>query len=325
MRQPTLRASWQWILAGALLVLLLILAFLQYRWLNEVSEADRQKTRAVLQAAVDRFAHDFNRELTRAFLVFHPSPAGRPRGPRDTSRQQDRSETEGSSDTDEARDREGRDREARDREARDREARHHGPRFPRRETLIPRETLAERYERWQTLAPFPELLQAVYEVRFRSGTGAELARFDPDRGELSVVPWPPELSTTWERMRDALRPDSPDPPNPGPTFLADDVPALLIPTFGFPSPGRRGRPGHSSSMAPFSLLILTLDQQILNDVLLAELSERHLERPDGSRYLVRIVDRQDALVFQTGDATIRTRDAVDASAQLFALLPADQL
>ncbi|MEM7588032.1 MAG: HAMP domain-containing sensor histidine kinase, partial [Acidobacteriota bacterium] len=47
--------------------------------------------------------------------------------------------------------------------------------------------------------------------------------------------------------------------------------------------------------------------------------------PDGSRYLVRIVDRQDALVFQTGDATIRTRDAVDASAQLFALLPADQL
>ena len=61
-----------WVLAGALLALMLILATLQYRWLNEVSEADRQKTRDVLHTAVTRFAEDFDRELTLAYLYLQP-------------------------------------------------------------------------------------------------------------------------------------------------------------------------------------------------------------------------------------------------------------
>ncbi|MCP3961384.1 MAG: HAMP domain-containing histidine kinase [bacterium] len=72
----TLHASkpaWSWLLAVGLLALLLILASLQYRWLDEVSRADREKTRDVLQTAVERFAEDFDREVTRAFLYFQPS------------------------------------------------------------------------------------------------------------------------------------------------------------------------------------------------------------------------------------------------------------
>ena len=66
---------WSWLLATALLVLLLILASLQYRWLDEVSRADREKTREVLQTTVGRFAEDFDREMTRAFLYFQPYSA----------------------------------------------------------------------------------------------------------------------------------------------------------------------------------------------------------------------------------------------------------
>ncbi len=66
-----------WLLAAGLLTLLLILASLQYHWLEEVSRADRDKSRDLLQTAVARFAEDFDRELTRAFLFFQPGAGSR--------------------------------------------------------------------------------------------------------------------------------------------------------------------------------------------------------------------------------------------------------
>jgi signal transduction histidine kinase len=57
------------ILAAAVLAILLpLLAILQYRWIGEVSQAERER----LRAAPDHFAEDFDRELTRAFLSFQP-------------------------------------------------------------------------------------------------------------------------------------------------------------------------------------------------------------------------------------------------------------
>ncbi|MEM7350723.1 MAG: HAMP domain-containing sensor histidine kinase [Acidobacteriota bacterium] len=61
-----------WLLAAALIGLLLVLASLQVRWLDAVSEADREKTRELLQTGVDRLAMDFDRELTLAYLSFLP-------------------------------------------------------------------------------------------------------------------------------------------------------------------------------------------------------------------------------------------------------------
>lgn len=54
-----------WILACALLGLLAVLATLQYRWLSEVSEAQRERTRNRLDRDARGFARDFDRELTR--------------------------------------------------------------------------------------------------------------------------------------------------------------------------------------------------------------------------------------------------------------------
>jgi signal transduction histidine kinase len=62
-------------IAGALLLLLGALATLQYRWIGRVSDMERQRMHESLQASGARFTEDFDRELTRAFFMFHPEPA----------------------------------------------------------------------------------------------------------------------------------------------------------------------------------------------------------------------------------------------------------
>ncbi|RPJ70484.1 MAG: sensor histidine kinase [Acidobacteria bacterium] len=55
-----------------------LLAFLQYRWLGQVSEGERQRLKATLEARARDFARDFDREVTRAVGAFHvpPTPDG---------------------------------------------------------------------------------------------------------------------------------------------------------------------------------------------------------------------------------------------------------
>ena len=58
------------VLAVALLGLILLLATLQYVWLGRISEAERERLRATLNRRTSEFAQDFDRELTRAYLLF---------------------------------------------------------------------------------------------------------------------------------------------------------------------------------------------------------------------------------------------------------------
>jgi two-component system sensor histidine kinase SenX3 len=51
----------------ALVVLVGVLAFFQYRWLGQVSEADRDRQRATLNQRAREFAGDFDREIGRLF------------------------------------------------------------------------------------------------------------------------------------------------------------------------------------------------------------------------------------------------------------------
>jgi signal transduction histidine kinase len=53
-----------------LVALLALLATLQYRWLGQVSQGERERMQASLRAGATRFGQDFNREITRAFLNF---------------------------------------------------------------------------------------------------------------------------------------------------------------------------------------------------------------------------------------------------------------
>jgi len=58
------------LLAGLPLILLPLLAVLQYRWIGEVSAAERDRLESSLRAASDRFASDFDGELSRLASSF---------------------------------------------------------------------------------------------------------------------------------------------------------------------------------------------------------------------------------------------------------------
>lgn len=58
------------LLVTALLALLGALAYLQYSWLGEISDAQRERLRARLESDTKRFAEDFNRELLSVYQEF---------------------------------------------------------------------------------------------------------------------------------------------------------------------------------------------------------------------------------------------------------------
>ena len=58
------------VVALALFGLIVLLAVLQYRWLGQISEAERAQRRTTLAAGALEFAQDFDREITRAYLLF---------------------------------------------------------------------------------------------------------------------------------------------------------------------------------------------------------------------------------------------------------------
>jgi signal transduction histidine kinase len=62
------------VVALALLGSIVLLAVLQYRWLGQISEAEREQRRATLARGASEFAQDFDREITRAYLLFQGEP-----------------------------------------------------------------------------------------------------------------------------------------------------------------------------------------------------------------------------------------------------------
>ena len=62
------RPSWMLVLVAALVALVPLLAVLQYRWVGQVSQAERQRMRATLDAAMKNLSDDFDNEITRAYF-----------------------------------------------------------------------------------------------------------------------------------------------------------------------------------------------------------------------------------------------------------------
>lgn len=58
--------------AAVLLLLLAVLATLQYRWIGELSALERRRIEASLRVSANHFADDLNLQVTRAFLYLHP-------------------------------------------------------------------------------------------------------------------------------------------------------------------------------------------------------------------------------------------------------------
>ncbi|MBL8151185.1 MAG: HAMP domain-containing histidine kinase [Blastocatellia bacterium] len=66
-RRPSLMMT----IVLVLMVLMPLLAVLQYRWLAQVSDAERSRMEANLKTSVNRFTEDFDREITRTYFNFN--------------------------------------------------------------------------------------------------------------------------------------------------------------------------------------------------------------------------------------------------------------
>ncbi|HEY8460448.1 MAG TPA: HAMP domain-containing sensor histidine kinase, partial [Blastocatellia bacterium] len=71
--KTTQRQLWMLSLALALLALLPLLAVLQYHWLGQVSEGERERKKSVLTTMARQFCHDFDNGLTEIYLRFKPA------------------------------------------------------------------------------------------------------------------------------------------------------------------------------------------------------------------------------------------------------------
>lgn len=54
----------------AVAILLPVLAVLQYRWLGEVSQAERERLQANIRTGAEQFRQDFDQEILRTVLTF---------------------------------------------------------------------------------------------------------------------------------------------------------------------------------------------------------------------------------------------------------------
>lgn len=72
------RPEWERFLLPAavvsLTVLLVVLAVLQYRWIGEIGQAERERLRAGLEAAAERIDDEVDREIARVWLAVQPGP-----------------------------------------------------------------------------------------------------------------------------------------------------------------------------------------------------------------------------------------------------------
>ena len=59
---------------AVLILLLPLLAYLQYDWLGKVSERERERMQTSLGRTLGRFSEDFDREIARIFTEFESRP-----------------------------------------------------------------------------------------------------------------------------------------------------------------------------------------------------------------------------------------------------------
>ena len=62
------RVSAVTVLAGLVLLLVPALAYMQYQWLGQLSEAERERMQRTLRTAAAQFATEFDTELSRALV-----------------------------------------------------------------------------------------------------------------------------------------------------------------------------------------------------------------------------------------------------------------
>lgn len=247
------RSNAIWTATAVLLSLaLVVLASLQYRWIDAVSEAERTRVEEIMDTGAAAFARDFDRLISHVALAFL-APATRSRPPTD------RSATAGD---DEA---------------------------------VADRHLVDRYRRWLALAPYPELIRALYRVELRRGDTPQLWAVDLETADAVPVEWPEALSPLASRFAGAPRARRLDRRRAGRSpaerrlsGLIDEPPSIAIPWFEgstgprdrrSPRPLERARP-----TGPAEILLVVFDRTTLEETILDDLAARHFDHGRGEAW-----------------------------------------
>src|SRR5581483_3409012 len=168
---------------------------------------------------------------------------------------------------------------------------------------------AARYDRWQATSQHPQLVRTIFLAKLEEDDSLSLNRLDPETKQFAPSDWPEEMSGLHQRLTEHYRnisrafsqssrsqaPDTdqsvrdllrrPFPP------VTEEVPALVIPIMRPPVvKGNR-----EISLRPSSgVVIVTLNQNYIQQELLPALARRHFDADKGLNYNIAIVSRNDA-------------------------------
>lgn len=215
-------------IAAVLLLLLAALATLQYQWIGRVSTLERQRMHENLLSVGSRFTEDFDRELTRAFLLFHPEPA---QPVEDASEQ-----------------------------------------------------VAKQYGRWRTEAPWPDMIGDLFVAQRTADGTMELSRFLPEARRFEPVPWPAGFEGVRKRLATRISRHVRFPFS----SVDGEIPGVWFP-LSFVPPEDGGE----------ALLVLRLDEQVLAEEVLPELTRRHFGSAEETDYALAVLGSDGRAIFRS--------------------------
>jgi signal transduction histidine kinase len=263
--------SFSMVILVGIAVVLSILAWLQYGWITEVSDAEKDRLEENLTIAATRFAQDFDGEMRLLVPFRRPGPGpGGPGGPGQGP----------------------------------------GPRpndFNSQDTLLERLTL--RYDQWAVSSQHTDLVRDLFAAEVVAPGDVRLFRYNPNERALEPIDWPAEFSDFHKNVIDESVGRRPNLGRGG--FSVDradlqDVPALAIPVLAPgrpPAPGERGRGFRQPS--PRGWEIIRLDGKYFNEVFLPALVQRHFAKQGDFDYDIVIAQAS------TGNVVYRSSPDLD--------------
>lgn len=247
-----MKRSWISILIVAGVIgLLTLFVGLQYRWLTEVSAADRERMQKRVETDVARFAEDFNREMQAAYYNFQ-TDAG-------VWKNADWGE------------------------------------------------FNQRYDFWKQRTAYPELIRAIYFLPKQPE--GKILRYDPANRGFDAAEMTAELDGLRSRFtEDNFRP------------VYEDAFAMVLPVYEHGKDERIVFRRSENTGIPviklpesFGWLVVLLDETVIKDRVLPELSARYFA--DG--FKVSVSDRSGQNIFAANGTTT----SADASAPMFNMSP----
>jgi len=258
----------------SLVILVVALGALQYRWVGQVSEADRAQLKQSLDRRAREFADDFDRELGRAYQLFRPSA--------------DLAATEP-------------------------------------------ESLAKRFDEWQTTSRFPALVKTAY---FVTGDGkTTLYEYNASTRALEPVEWPNVLHSVWMRLADNQMKTIETPMGRASVFtigtstVFPEIPALLVPEP--PTASHEPLKANSKPLAEgerFDVMmavrtsgksvVLLLDRDFIAGTMLPALVDRHFSDSGADRFKVAVIGPKSEPILKRGLAGNETLELTRTDAMV---------